>query len=96
MELHIFARFRARQGHSDALATVLREQVTGVRDEPGCLQIEAHRSIRDARLFYIYSRWTDEAAFERHAALPRTAAFIERAQSLIDHPFDVTRARPVD
>jgi hypothetical protein len=33
-----------------------------------------------------YSRWIDEAAFDVH--LPATNAFAERAQRLIDHPFD--------
>jgi quinol monooxygenase YgiN len=92
MSLFIFARFHAREGQEKALAQVLREQVQPVRDEPGCLAIDAFRSTRDPRLFYIHSRWTDEAAFEAHAALPRTEAFVARAQALIDHPFDVMRA----
>jgi len=32
------------------------------RAEPGCLDIHAFRSTRDARLFYIHSRWKDEAS----------------------------------
>jgi hypothetical protein len=32
-------------------------------------------------------------AFDVHAALPATKAFVERAGRLIDHPFDVTRAQ---
>ena len=43
-------------------------------------------------LFYIHSRWTDEAAFDLHAQLPHTVRFIERVGPLIDHPLDVTRA----
>jgi quinol monooxygenase YgiN len=45
----------------------------------------------DPRLFYIHSRWTDEAAFENHAGLPHTVRFLERVEPLIDHPLDVTR-----
>ena len=48
-----------------------------------------------AQLFYIHSRWTDEAAFERHAGLPHTVQFLERVQTLIDHPLDVTRSEQV-
>jgi quinol monooxygenase YgiN len=44
---------------------------------------------------YIHSRWTDEAAFDIHAGLPHTARFLARVQPLIDHPLDVTRARPI-
>jgi quinol monooxygenase YgiN len=53
------------------------------------------RSIRDPRLFYIHSRWQDEAAFERHAGLPHTVRFVGRVESLIDHPLDVIRAEQI-
>ena len=92
MELTIFARFHARDGQEAALAAALREQVPGVRPEPGCLAIAAYRSLRDPRLFWIHSRWIDEAAFEIHAELPRTQRFVEVTQALIDHPFDAARA----
>jgi quinol monooxygenase YgiN len=96
MELFIFARFHAREGHEATVAAVLREQTEGVRHEQGCLAIQAYRSIRDPRLFWIHSRWMDEAAFEVHAELPRTVQFVERMETLIDHPFDATRARPLE
>lgn len=67
-----------------------------MRDEPGCLGIHAFRSTRDPRLFYIHSHWTDEAAFEVHAELPRTVRFVETMQALIDHPFEATRAEQLD
>ena len=73
----------------------LRDVVAPSREEAGCVSIQAFRSTRDPRLFYIHSRWIDEAAFEHHATLPHTVRFIERVQALIDHPLDVTRARPV-
>lgn len=92
MELFIFARFHAREGQEEAVAALLREQVGPVRAEPGCLAINAYRSVRDPRLFWIHSRWTDQAAFETHADLPRTQRFVEAAEQLIDHPFDVTRS----
>ena len=92
MELFIFARFRAREGKVADLAAVLAEQVPAARSEPGCLMIDAYRSTRDPRLFFIHSRWTDEAAFEVHANLANTVEFIARVEPLIDHPLDVTRA----
>lgn len=95
MELVIFARFHAREGRQAALAATLREQVGPVRAEPGCLEIAAYGSTRDPRLFWIHSRWIDEAAFEVHADLPRTLGFLERVQALIDHPLDVTRAHAI-
>ena len=86
MELFIFARFHARPGQESAVAEALRDIVAPSRAEPGCLDIHAFRSTRDGRLFYIHSRWTNEAAFEVHAGLPDTDLFVERMQALIDPP----------
>lgn len=74
------------------MEAALREVVGPSRGEAGCLGIQAFRSTRDPHLFYVHSRWVDEAAFDRHATLPHTVRFVERVQALIDHPLDVTRA----
>jgi quinol monooxygenase YgiN len=95
-ELVIFARFHAIEGKEAAVAAELRDAVARVRVEPGCISIHAYRSIRDARLFWLHARWTDEVAFDKHAALPATNQFVERAERLIDHPFDVTRTRVLE
>ena len=95
MELFIFARFHAHAGHETTVAEVLRDVLAPSRGEPGCLSIHAFRSVRDPRLFYIHSRWTDEAAFDRHAGLPHTVRFVERVEPLVDHPLDVTRAHQI-
>ena len=95
MELFIFARFHAREGKEAELADLLRKQIRFARGEPGCVMIDAYRSTRDPRLFHIHSRWVDEAAFQVHADLANTNEFVARAETLIDHPFDVTRSRPL-
>ena|ERR1700733_4474522 len=92
MELFIFARFHVQGGCEVEASALLLEQVTRVREETGCLTIDIFASIRDPRLFYLHSRWIDEAAFERHAELQNTLQFVARMQRLIDHPFDVTRS----
>jgi quinol monooxygenase YgiN len=91
MDLTIFARFHARLGEARAVAAAIGEVVPATRAEAGCLRIEAYRSVQDADLFFINSRWVDEAAFERHAALPHTLAFLARVAPLIDHPLEVAR-----
>ena len=91
MELYIFARFHARPGKEDALAQAILENMPPSRDEPGCLSVHAFRSTRNPRLFFIHSRWKDEAAFEIHAEMPHTVRLMEQVEPLIDHPFDATR-----
>ena len=96
MELFIFGRFHAREACEAAVAATLSEVAGPSREEEGCLSLQVFQSTRDPRLFYIHSRWTSEAAFDHHAGLPHTVRFLERAQPLIDHPLDVTRARVIE
>lgn len=91
--LTIFGRFHAREGCEAQVAAAVAEVVPPTRAEPDCLGIEGYGDTRDPRLFFIHSRWPDEAAFDLHAGLPHTVRFLETVQSLIDHPLDVRRAR---
>jgi quinol monooxygenase YgiN len=92
-EIFIFARFHAREEKEGEVAEALNEVIGPTRAEPGCRSAEAYRSIRDPQLFFIHSRWRDEAAFNAHAALPHTKQFIARVQALIDHPLDINRTQ---
>ncbi len=94
-ELYIFARFHARPGLESEVAEAILGVIGRTREEPGCLDVHAFRSSRDPRLFYIHSRWSDEAAFELHAVLPHTVRFLERVEPLIDHALDVARTRQI-
>ncbi|MBV8991368.1 MAG: antibiotic biosynthesis monooxygenase [Solirubrobacterales bacterium] len=93
MELVIFARFRAREGREHAVAAALRAVIGPTRAEPGCREVAAYHSVRDPLLFWIHSRWIDEAAFEKHAEMPHTVRFIATVEKLIDQPLDITRTR---
>jgi quinol monooxygenase YgiN len=95
MELFIIARFHAREGQEAAVAAAILDNLDPTRREPGCLMIQAFRSIRDPRLHFIHSHWKDEAAFELHAELPHTVRFLARVEPLIDHALDVARVRPL-
>lgn len=94
-EMFIFARFHAKEGQQHSVAATIQEVLEPTRQEPGCLRIEAFRSSRDERLFYVHSRWKDESAFDRHAQLPHTLKFVDKVQTLIDHPLEVIRTRPI-
>jgi quinol monooxygenase YgiN len=85
VEIFIFTRFHALPGSEAAVEQALREVAAPTSEEAGCVGIHVFRSIRDPRLFYIHSRWKDEAAFDLHASLPHTVRFIERVGPLLDH-----------
>ena len=91
MELAIIGEFRARPGCERDVEAAIRKVVPQTRSEPACLAINAFRSNREAGLFFIHSRWTDEAAFEAHAALPHTIEFLATVEPLITNEVDVAR-----
>ncbi len=91
MELTIIARFRALEEREGEAEAAIREVLPPTRGEADCLGIHAYRATRDRRLFFVHSRWKDEAAFERHAALPHTVRFLERIGRVTDPPPDIVR-----
>jgi quinol monooxygenase YgiN len=95
MELFIFARFHAREGHERDLAAAINDVVHATRTEPGCLSISSFRATKDQRLFFIHSCWRDEAAFETHAQRPHTLQFLQRVEEASDRPSDITRTQRI-
>ncbi len=91
MELDTIVRFHVKEGRQDAIVQAMRDASAAVRAEPGCVFIGYFRSTRDPRLFFIHSRWKDEAAFEVHAELPHTLRFLEDVEPLLDHALKVDR-----
>jgi quinol monooxygenase YgiN len=95
MELFLFARFHAQPGCESALREAIKAVEAPTKLEPGCLAYQAFRSVRTPGEFYVHSRWRDSAAFELHASLPHTVAFIAQVESLIDHPLSVSLTEPL-
>jgi quinol monooxygenase YgiN len=95
VEQYVFVRLHAREGQESAVEEAMREVTGPSREEDGCLSFHTFRSMRDRRLFFIHSRWVDEAAFQRHAELPHTVRFLERVDALLDQPRDVTRTEMI-
>jgi quinol monooxygenase YgiN len=95
VEQYVFVRLHAREGQESAVEEALRDVTGPSREEDGCLSFQTFRSMRDRKLFFIHSRWVDEAAFQKHAGLPHTLRFLERVDALLDQPRDVTRTEMI-
>ncbi|HXN96890.1 MAG TPA: putative quinol monooxygenase [Candidatus Acidoferrales bacterium] len=95
MDQYVFVRLHAHEGQESAVEEALRGVTGPSREEAGCLSFHTFRSMRDRRLFYIHSRWVDEAAFQAHAELPHTLRFLKRVDALLDQPRDVTRTEMI-
>ncbi|HEV2474849.1 MAG TPA: putative quinol monooxygenase [Chthonomonadales bacterium] len=91
----IFAEFSPLPGNEEDLAEAIRTVVPLTRAESGCISICAYQSIRAPVVYYIFSEWPDEAAFELHATLQHTMRFVESASGMISHPFKASRTRPM-
>jgi quinol monooxygenase YgiN len=96
VEQDVFVRLHAREGEEQAVVQALQEVAGPSREEAGCLSFHTFRSVRDRRLFYIHSRWVDEAAFQRHADLEHTVRFLKRMDALLDEPRSVTRTEMME
>jgi quinol monooxygenase YgiN len=96
VEQYVFVRLHARGGEETAVEEALREVTGPSREEDGCLSFHTFRSMRDSRLFFIHSRWLNEAAFQEHAVLPHTVRFLTRVDTLLDQPRDVTRTEMIE
>jgi quinol monooxygenase YgiN len=94
-ELVLIARFHARPGMAEDMRAAIADVARPTKAEEGCLHYEVLASASDADLFFIHSRWRDHDAFENHAALPHTVAFVERVSRAIDHPFEAYRLRVI-
>lgn len=92
-DCYIFARLHARPGCEQQVAAAILEVAAYTREEAGCLSIQDFQSLRDPRLFFIHSRFRDEAAFELHVSLPHTERFVARVEPLIEHPLEAVRTR---
>jgi len=92
--LFIFVTLHAVPGREEELATAMREVIASTREEPGCKVIGGYRSCVDASLFYIHSRWLDDAALASHNTAPHTVGFIESTKALLDGPMQIAKMRP--
>jgi quinol monooxygenase YgiN len=95
VDQYVFVRLHAREGEENSVKQALRDVLAPSREEAGCLSFHIFRSARDPRLFFIHSRWADEAAFQAHALLPHTLQFLQRVDALLDQPREVARTEMI-
>jgi quinol monooxygenase YgiN len=62
----VSALWRANPGEEERIARIIEEMTPSSREEPGNLFYQGHRSPDDARLFYLYEQYVDEAGYRAH------------------------------
>lgn len=64
----VAARYRAKEGEEERILAILRQMTEPSRAEPGCLFYQAHRSLEDSRVFFLYEQYVDEDGYKAHMA----------------------------
>ena len=68
MSYIMVARWRARDGETESVESLLHQLAAAVRKEPGNAQFTVHRSLTDANEFLLYEVYASEQAFLDHQA----------------------------
>ncbi len=74
-EIAVVAISVAKPGAEAQLQAALEALVEPTRSEPGALQYELHRDLRDPRCFVFVERWESEAALAAHGQSPHIQAY---------------------
>jgi (4S)-4-hydroxy-5-phosphonooxypentane-2,3-dione isomerase len=70
--------YKVKQGYEDEAASLFRVLTEHSRTEPGCRMYLAHRSAADARLFFLYEQYIDQAALDAHRAAPHFERYVKQ------------------
>ncbi|HWZ84438.1 MAG TPA: putative quinol monooxygenase [Terriglobales bacterium] len=58
----------AKTGRESEVAALFEKLTAEARKEPGCLMFQVHKHKTEARRFFIYEQYKDDAALEAHRA----------------------------
>ena len=73
-----------RSEHRDAFEAELKDHAAKtLAGEEGCMQFDAHASLEDPNLFFIYEVYADEKALEAHRASPQLASYREATADMV-------------
>jgi quinol monooxygenase YgiN len=64
----VAATYRAKEGKEEEIRQILEAMAPLSRGESGCLFYQAHRSLEDSRVFFLYEQYRDEAGYQAHMA----------------------------
>jgi len=68
----------AKLGHEAEVATLFTKLTEESRKEPGSAMYQVHRHRTDARRFFIYEQYNDDAALEAHRTAPHFLQYVKK------------------
>lgn len=89
-QVTVIAKVRAKEGMAEEVLKELTALLEPSRADAGCINYNLHRSADDESEFMFYENWQSRQALDDHIMTPHLRAFLERSDSLLDGPLDVT------
>jgi quinol monooxygenase YgiN len=68
----------AKLGHESEVTSLFAKLTEESRKEPGCVMYQVHRHKTEARRFFIYEQYKDDAALEAHRAAPHFLQYVKK------------------
>ncbi|SAL28366.1 antibiotic biosynthesis monooxygenase [Caballeronia sordidicola] len=84
-EIAVVATFVAKPGNEEKLKELLQGIVAPTLAEPGAIQYDLHRDIKEPRRFVFFERWASEASLAEHNKTSHIQALGKRLPDLIEH-----------
>ena len=79
-----------KQAADDEVLAALAALVAAVRQEPGCLEYNAHLHAEDPARVFFYERWEDRAALDIHGKAPALTGFRKSLEGRFAGPSELT------
>lgn len=73
----LVVRFRAAEGQAEVLWEALVELAEASRQEPGCIVYDPCRDPDEPERFFLYERYTGQAALDAHRETPHFVAIVK-------------------
>lgn len=83
-----------RPEQSEAFASLFRGYIAASRAENGCIEYHMLRDPLEPTRFTFYEVWQDQAAFNRHIALPHMREFHEQRMNYLSRELQVRMIEP--
>ena len=96
MPIHVFARWKVKEGQLQAVLTLVKALRTKTIAEKGNLFYQIHQSRADANTLLLFEGYADEAAQQAHAHSDHfTTLAVEQIIPLLEER-EVTLATPIE
>jgi quinol monooxygenase YgiN len=84
MPVILYAEFTAKPGSESQVETLISGLAEKVRREPGNTEFAVYRERDNARKFFVFEQYLDEASFETHISAEYGVVFNQQLSSLIE------------